>query len=144
MMPRNRMPRRITARASVARVRRPGRMRSMSDVPAGDLQAFKAAFFRALSHPVRIRILELLVRGDRSVQELQDALGVEQPVVSQQLAVLRANNIVAGKKEGVSVRYALRDPLIGDLLDIARRIFNNHLVSTQDLLRQLQREHRRR
>jgi len=116
----------------------------MSDVPAGDLQAFKAAFFRALSHPVRIRILELLVRGDRSVQELQDALGVEQPVVSQQLAVLRANNIVAGKKEGVSVRYALRDPLIGDLLDIARRIFNNHLVSTQDLLRQLQREHRRR
>ena len=119
-------------------------MRAMSDVATDELQAFKAAFFRALAHPVRIRLLELLVRRDLSVQELQEALGVDQPVVSQQLAVLRASNIVSGKKEGVSVRYTVRDPLIADLLDIARRIFNNHLVGTQDLLRQLQRERRRR
>jgi ArsR family transcriptional regulator len=116
----------------------------MTDISTEDLQAFKAAFFRALAHPIRIRILELLVRGERSVQELQDALGVDQPVVSQQLAVLRATNIVSGRKEGVSVRYAVRDPLIASLLEIARQIFNNHLVGTQDLLRQLQREHRRR
>ena len=119
-------------------------MAHMSDVSTEDLQAFKAAFFRALAHPVRIRILELLVRGERSVQELQEALGVDQPVVSQQLAVLRATNIVSGKKEGVSVRYTVRDPLIANLLDTARQIFNNHLVVTQDLLRQLKREHRRR
>jgi DNA-binding transcriptional ArsR family regulator len=110
----------------------------------GDLQTFKAAFFRALAHPVRIRILELLVTGDRSVHELQEALGLDQPVVSQQLAVLRSNNIVSGRKEGVSVRYAVRDPLIGTLLDIAREIFNNHLVGRRDLLRQLKREGRRR
>jgi DNA-binding transcriptional ArsR family regulator len=110
------------------------------DVPTQELRAFKAAFFKALAHPVRIRILELLVRADRTVQELQEALQVEQPVVSQQLAILRANNIVSGTKTGVSVRYALRDPLIGELLDVARRIFNNHLVSTQDLLRTLRRE----
>lgn len=119
-------------------------MANMTDVPTEELQAFKAAFFRALAHPVRIRILELLVRGERSVQEIQEALGVDQPVVSQQLAVLRATNIVSGKKEGVSVRYTVRDPLIGNLLDTARRIFNNHLVGTQDLLKQLQRERRRR
>jgi DNA-binding transcriptional ArsR family regulator len=116
----------------------------MTDAPTEELQAFKAAFFRALAHPVRIRILELLVRRDLSVQELQEALGVDQPVVSQQLAVLRASNIVAGTKEGVSVRYALRDPLSGKLLDTARQIFNNHLVGTQDLLRQLKRERPRR
>jgi DNA-binding transcriptional ArsR family regulator len=91
-------------------------MANMTDVSAEDLQAFKAAFFRALAHPVRIRILEILVRGERSVQELQETLGVDQPVVSQQLAVLRATNIVSGKKEGVSVRYTVRDPLIGKLL----------------------------
>jgi DNA-binding transcriptional ArsR family regulator len=107
---------------------------------ADDLQVFKAAFFRALAHPVRIRILELLVKGDRSVQELQEALALEQPVVSQQLAVLRSNNIVSGRKEGVSVRYAVRDPLIGTLLETARQIFNNHLVGTRNLLRQLKRE----
>lgn len=118
-------------------------MTHMTDVPTEELQAFKAAFFRALAHPVRIRILELLVRGERSVQEIQEALGVDQPVVSQQLAVLRATNIVFGKKDGVSVRYTVRDPLIGNLLDTARQIFNNHLVGTQDLLKQLQRERRR-
>ena len=118
--------------------------RATADTPTGDLQVFKAAFFRALAHPVRIRILELLVRDDRSVQELQEALGLEQPVVSQQLAVLRAHNIVSGRKEGVSVRYAVRDPLIGALLDTARQIFNNHLVGTRDMLRELKREGQRR
>ena len=118
--------------------------RQTADPSMGDLQVFKAGFFRALAHPVRIRILELLVKGDRSVQELQEALGLGQPVVSQQLAVLRSNNIVSGRKEGVSVRYAVRDPLIGTLLDTARQIFNNHLVGTRDLLRQLKREDRQR
>lgn len=89
---------------------------------------------------MRIRILEVLVRGDRSVQELQHALALEQPV-SQQLGVLRTSNIVVGRKEGVSVRYAVRDPLVADLLAVARRIFDNHLVSTQGLLRQLRQEH---
>jgi ArsR family transcriptional regulator len=116
------------------------------DMPdAGDdLQVFKASFFRALAHPVRIRILELLVKADRTVQELQHDLGVEQPVVSQQLSVLRASNIVSGTKDGVSVRYSIRDPLIGRLLEVAREIFNNHLVGTQDMLRRLQREQKRR
>jgi ArsR family transcriptional regulator len=109
----------------------------------GELQAFKAQFFRALAHPTRIRLLELLVRGGRTVQELQDALALDQPLVSQQLAVLRHHRVVVAHKEGLSVRYTLRDPLVGDLLDVARRIFNNHLASTHDLLRELRREGRR-
>jgi DNA-binding transcriptional ArsR family regulator len=116
----------------------------MRGAPGDDLQVFKAAFFKALAHPVRIRVLEALVRGERSVQELQETLGLEQPVVSQHLAVLRANNIVVGRKEGVSVRYAVRDPLVADLLAVARRIFDNQLVGTQELLRRLRDEHRRR
>jgi DNA-binding transcriptional ArsR family regulator len=118
----------------------PGKASTVPDRPTGELQAFKAAFFKALAHPVRIRILELLSRGEHSVQELQDALGVGQPVVSQQLAVLRASGIIAGSKTGVSVRYAVRDPLVGDLLVVARQIFNNQLAGSQDLLRQLRRE----
>ena len=83
------------------------------------------------------------MRGGRTVQELQDALTLDQPIVSQQLAVLRNQNIVAAQKEGSSVRYTLRDSLVGDLLDVARQIFNNHLVSTRGLLRELKREARR-
>lgn len=112
-------------------------------MPATALQTFKAQFFRALSHPVRIKILEILIGGDRSVQELQEALKLDQPVVSQQLAVLRNQGIVTSEKKGLSVRYALRDPTIEELLDVARRIFNNHLVNTRGMLRELQREGRR-
>ena len=107
------------------------------------LQTFKAQFFRALAHPVRIKILEILVRGGRTVQELQEALGLDQPIVSQQLVVLRNQHIVAAQKEGLFVRYRLRDPLVGELLDVARQIFNNHLSNTRGMLRELQRETRR-
>jgi ArsR family transcriptional regulator len=110
---------------------------------AGELQTFKARFFRALAHPTRIRLLELLVRGGRTVQELQAALTLDQPLVSQQLAVLRNQGIVSARKEGLSVRYTLRDPLVGELLGVARWIFNNYLASTRQLLRELQRERRR-
>jgi DNA-binding transcriptional ArsR family regulator len=122
--------------------KRPGRTPGDS-ASSGDLQAFKARFFRALAHPTRITILEVLALGERTVSELQEALALEQPIVSQQLAVLRNQGIVAAEKEGLAVRYALRDPLIGELLDVARRIFNNHFVSTRGLLRELQREGRR-
>jgi DNA-binding transcriptional ArsR family regulator len=110
---------------------------------ATPLQAFKARFFRALAHPARIRILETLVKGDRSVQELQEALGLEQAGVSQQLAVLRNQGIVTSEKQGLSVRYSLRDPAVGELLAVARRIFDNHLVDTGGMLRELRRESRR-
>jgi ArsR family transcriptional regulator len=105
-----------------------------------DLQAFKAQFFRALAHPVRIKILEILVRGDRTVQEMQHALELDQPVVSQQLAVLRSHGIVTSQKTGLSVKYTLRDPAVGELLDVARRIFGNHLVDTQVMLQELKKE----
>jgi DNA-binding transcriptional ArsR family regulator len=104
---------------------------------------FKAQFFRALAHPARIRILEILVRGGRTVQELQEALALGQPIVSQQLAVLRNQGIVSAQKEGLAVRYIVKDPLVGQLLKLARRIFNNRLTSTRGLLRELQRENRR-
>jgi DNA-binding transcriptional ArsR family regulator len=87
-------------------------------------------------------MLEILVRGARTVQELQEALTLEQPIVSQQLAVLRNQNVVSARKEALSVRYAVRDPLVGELLAVARRIFDNHLAGTRGLLRELHREGR--
>jgi DNA-binding transcriptional ArsR family regulator len=112
-------------------------------IAAGELQMFKAQFFRALAHPTRIRILEILLRGGRTVQELQEELALDQPIVSQHLAVLRNQGVVSAQKEGVSVRYALRDPLVRDLLDVARRIFDNRLDTSTGLLRELRRERRR-
>lgn len=108
-----------------------------------DLQAFKAQFFQALAHPVRIRILEILRDSERTMQELQEALRLDQSTVSQQLAVLRARQVVRARKQGTSVRYTVVDPLVGELLDVARGIFNNQLAGSQTLLRALRRETRR-
>jgi len=99
-----------------------------------ELQQFKADFFKALGHPLRIRILELLAEGDKNVNELQTLIGSEGSAVSQQLAVLRNKNIVYGKKEGNKVTYSLRDPMIIELLAVARQIFNNHLIDTITML----------
>ena len=102
-----------------------------------NLQQFKAEFFKALAHPMRIRILEVLSDGEKSVNELQTILGSEGSAVSQQLSVLRAKNLVNTVKEGTTVVYSLRDPLIKDLLAVARQIFDNHLVESISLLRDI-------
>jgi ArsR family transcriptional regulator len=110
---------------------------------SSDLQVFKAGFFRALAHPVRIRILDQLRHGPSTVAALQDALGMDQAPVSQQLAVLRARHLVVATKSGTTVHYEVRDRLIHDLLDTARAIFNNHLAGSQAMLKELRREARR-
>ncbi|MCM3669331.1 metalloregulator ArsR/SmtB family transcription factor [Mesobacillus maritimus] len=99
-----------------------------------EMQRFKADFFKALAHPLRIRILELLSEGDKNVNEMKNLIGSEGSAVSQQLAVLRNKNIVMGRKEGNQVIYSLRDPMIVELLGVARQIFNNHLVDTISML----------
>ncbi|WP_077617038.1 ArsR/SmtB family transcription factor [Bacillus sinesaloumensis] len=99
-----------------------------------EMQQFKADFFKALAHPLRIRILELLAEGDKNVNEIQNLIGSEGSAVSQQLTVLRAKNIVYGTKDGNRVIYSLRDPMIVELLSVAKQIFNNHLVNTLSLL----------
>ncbi|GAB3796453.1 ArsR/SmtB family transcription factor [Virgibacillus kimchii] len=102
-----------------------------------DLQQFKADFFKAMAHPLRIRILELLADGEKSVNEIQQILESEGSAVSQQLSVLRNKNIVVGQKDGKKVMYTLRDPAITELLDVAREIFNNHLIDTYSMLEEL-------
>lgn len=99
-----------------------------------ELQKFKAEFFKALGHPLRIRILELLAEGDKNVNELQELVGSEGSAVSQQLAILRNKNIVYGTKDGNKVVYSLRDPMITELLAVARQIFNNHMIDTISML----------
>ena len=102
-----------------------------------ELSQFKAEFFKALAHPLRIRILDELRKGEVGVNDLGSRLNVEQSNLSQQLAVLRNRNILAARKDGQNVYYSVRDPQLFDLLDVARKIFNNHLIDVKDLLSQL-------
>ncbi len=101
------------------------------------LAEVKADLFRALAHPARIRVLEVLVDGERSVGDLQPLVGIESSYLSQQLAILRRAGLVINRKDGSSVLYAIRDPETATLLASARRLLINSLSDSQTLLADL-------
>lgn len=97
----------------------------------------KAQFFKTLGHPARIRVLEILAGGPRSVSELQPDVGIEASHLSQQLSVLRKAGIVAAERQGSSMIYAVTDPKIFDLLNVAKEIIITDLSGAEDLLAEL-------
>src|SRR5205814_500778 len=97
------------------------------------LQLWKADFFKALAHPARIRILEYLRDGERPAGEIMEALGLEQSNGSQHLAVLRNKNILVTRREGTSILYSVRDPMLYQILDLLRAYFYDHLTEIRDL-----------
>jgi ArsR family transcriptional regulator len=98
------------------------------------LSEVKADLFKALAHPARIRALEVLSEGERTVGDLQPLVGIESSHLSQQLGVLRRAGLVSTRKEGSSVHYTLADPLVAELLVVAKRLLLASLTQTKGLL----------
>lgn len=105
---------------------------------ATPLYIAKAEFFRTLGHPARIRVLELLSGGERSVSELLPELGLEASHLSQQLGVLRRGGLVTTRKQGSAVFYALASDDVAELLAVARKILTEVLAGQVEVLRELQ------
>ncbi|GEL93402.1 ArsR/SmtB family transcription factor [Cellulomonas composti] len=101
------------------------------DRPLADV---KADLFKALAHPVRVRVLELLVDQDRQVSELLTELGLEASLLSQHLAVLRRSGVVTASRTGNAVQYALALPAVADMLSAARAVLVDAAARRQDLL----------
>jgi ArsR family transcriptional regulator len=99
---------------------------------------FKAEFFKVLSNPVRIQILDALRSGEWSVNDIAHWLEVEPSSISQQLAILRRHNLVTTRRQGNYIFYSIRDIAIFDVLDTALVVFNNHLVEIKDTLENLE------
>jgi DNA-binding transcriptional ArsR family regulator len=77
-----------------------------------------AKLLQILSHPVRLRILDILRGGEECVCHIQSVLGKRQAYVSQQLMILRDAGLVADRKEGLNVFYRLADSTVIELLGI--------------------------
>lgn len=109
------------------------------------LRQFKADIFQALAHPTRIAIVELLRdEGEVPVSRIQRHIGIEQANASQHLAILRGRLVVSSRKEGNQVFYRLRDPRLGEALDLMRGYFMAQLGEARDMLGDLDREAARR
>lgn len=97
----------------------------------------KAGLFRVLGHPARVRIVELLREGERSVGALQAELGLESGATSQHLAALRRVGLVESRRDGTSVFYRAADERVFDLLDAGRSLVTRQLEGQQSMLRDL-------
>ncbi|MGD8487743.1 MAG: metalloregulator ArsR/SmtB family transcription factor [Anaerolineae bacterium] len=82
----------------------------------------QAQLFRALSHPVRLRILDILAHQEACVCHLTAILNQRQPYVSQQLATLREAGLVADRREGTLIYYRLADDHLARLLQEGKTI----------------------
>jgi ArsR family transcriptional regulator len=98
------------------------------------LRDFKAQVFQALAHPTRIAIVDALRDGELTTGALVERLHLEQTNASQHLAILRARQIVVNRKAGTQVYYALRDPIIIEVLDLLRRYFYSQVDETLQML----------
>lgn len=132
------MTKRASARTSSGG-RSGGRRRSDAapDGAGQPIYRVKAEFFRVLGHPARVRILEILRDGERSVGELQVALGSDSSTTSQHLGTLRKQGLLESRRAGTRVLYWVKDPRTFQLLEVTRQILTGHFEDGQALLDEL-------
>lgn len=81
-----------------------------------------ARFFRALSDPTRLRLLEFILGGERTSAECVEHAGISQPRVSVHLSCLADCGYVTARRDGKKLRYSVGDPRVVDLLVLARSL----------------------
>ncbi|MCJ7593669.1 MAG: metalloregulator ArsR/SmtB family transcription factor [Desulfobacterales bacterium] len=69
-----------------------------------------ADVLRAVAHPVRLKIIELLSGGEMTVTQIQEALGTTQSMTSQQLSLMKSRGILKSRRNGKSVHYCVERP----------------------------------
>lgn len=97
----------------------------------------KADMLRALAHPTRLRIVQLLAPGEKCVCELLPLLQLEQPNVSQHLTILRQSGIVETEKRGTMIFYRLKNSKFATLLELFDQIILEEIEKNQEILREL-------
>ena len=79
-----------------------------------------AKLFKALMHPARLEILDILRDGEHCVCHMEAALGYRQAYISQQLSVLREAGLVQDRRDGWNMYYRVIQPHVYDVIDAAQ------------------------
>lgn len=95
------------------------------------IYALQADLCKALAHPIRLQVLDLLSEHERSVEELASLIGTGQSNLSQHLAALRRQKLVVPRRAGMNVFYTLSDPKIADACSITRELLADLLKRDQ-------------
>ena len=98
------------------------------------LLGLQAEILRAMSHPARLQILQLLRNGERCVCEIEPALGLRQPNVSQHLAILRSAGLVVSRRDGLRVLYRATDPVVFQIMDLVTEVLRRQGSATAEVI----------
>lgn len=103
-----------------------------------DVVVKQSEYLKALAHPTRLRILQLLSEGELCVCELIPQLNLDQALVSRHLAVLRAANVVRAEKRGNMVFYRLANERFREIPAILESILADEIAEMQQSLRKME------
>jgi DNA-binding transcriptional ArsR family regulator len=87
-----------------------------------EIYSLQADLCKALAHPTRLQVLDLLSKRERSVEELAKLVGAGQSNLSQHLAALRQQKLVVARRAGMNVYYGLSNPKIADACSQIRNL----------------------
>jgi ArsR family transcriptional regulator len=96
-----------------------------------------AEMCKVFTSPVRVEIINLLGRGKKTVNELVELTGLNQPNVSQHLHVMKEKRIVKAEKQGNKVFYSLTNPKISEAFEIMKEILQDQLAETEKLYKSI-------
>lgn len=100
------------------------------------LDELHAEVCKAFTHPTRVRILDLLRDGEKTVGNLAEAMDLAQPNVSQHLTVMRNADVVTRRKEGPHAYYRLTDPRVLEAFDLMREVLTDRLNADDPALQE--------
>ena len=94
-----------------------------------DMDGLCCEVYKALAHPARVKIIDLLREGERCVCELAPLVGVSDSNLSQHLGLLRKSGLVATRREGHSIYYRIGSPAVLELSEKVREVVLGRLSS---------------
>ena len=84
-----------------------------------------ARILKAVSHPLRLRILEVLGNGELPVKDIQSVVGEPQAIISQHLGLMRDREVLKSRRYGTSVYYSIANKFVSEVLNCVRRCSKN-------------------
>lgn len=94
----------------------------------------RANVLKALSHPVRLQLVDALREGERCVCELVEAVRAERTSISKHLAILKQAGILQDRKDGLKVFYSLACPCVADFFECVEGVIRSNLKAHEDAL----------
>ena len=101
------------------------------------IYVLRAEIFKALSHPIRLKIVEYVAKREKSVGEIVKYVNAESSNVSRHLSLLKKAGILSDRKEGLNIYYHLEIPCIMDFFSCVNKVVKTRLELNRDLLERI-------